>query len=844
MASKKERRKHSTRRSTTAPGKVDETLLLDGLSAGRRHVIAVLVLLVVSVSFFASFHFGGKAVAPSDTIGWRASAESIIEYRDRTGEPALWATNIFAGMPAYMISYPARSLQLDTIAKWLRGFAWPSSHFIFLLLGMYALAFLVTDDWIASVLAAIGYGLTTYLPILIVAGHNSKFVALCFAPWMVAAFVFAIKRPGILAALLFAAATAVNLRAGHVQITYFYVIGILILWIGAGISAWKAGTLPAFARSTAVLALGSILAVLMVAQPYLANAEYKELSIRGATTDPLSGSGLGWERAMAWSQGRAELVTLLVADSFGGSAMYWGPKLSTAGPHYIGGILIVLAIIALVRRRDWLTVSSGVAVAVMVLFSLGENLEWLNRIAYNVIPLFSSFRAPETWLAAAVFFVSLLGAIGLHEVLKLLRNNNALDRTVYVPWAVVTGLVLVLLLGKSSFFGFEKAGERDRFAAQLAQREQLQANDPRVVQTVDRFVAELQQDRMKAFSDDATRTLILLILAGSLVAAAASRRRFALLAAAGVVLLVLIDLFGVGRRYLSDEVMVDAGDISEKIPEYDFDSYLVSQVESAGGAGHFRVLSLESDPTTNARPSYFYESVGGYHGAKLRVFQDYLDNVLFANGINLRALDILNVRYIVAPRPVPGFSSVFTSQQTGLQVQENLSDPGRAWFADSLVVAEPGSETWGMLNAADFDPAHTAIVTTELADRVAELSSLDSTASGSIRLDRFGPREIDWSVESNHERLMVVSEIFYPKGWHATVDGQDTPIYMVDGLVRGIVVPSGSHSVSMRFDPASDRIGGIVAAGSTGVVYLGILILLFAEVRRRNDADGASEDSE
>lgn len=841
--SKKNRKKGGARSSTAI---IKEPIILDRWSDRTKHLVAIGVLLLTSLAFFAKFHFDGKAVAPTDSVGWRASAESIVAYQDSTGQRALWATNMFAGMPAYMISYAPRSFQLDTIARWMRNFIWPSSHFIFALIGMYLLGFLVTREWIASTLAAIAYGLTTYLPILIMAGHNSKFISLCFAPWLVVSFLYVLRKPGILATLLFAASAAVNLRAGHIQITYFFVVAILVLWIGALVHAYREGELRAFVVSTLYLAFGSVLALLMVAQPYLANAEYKALSIRGASVDPSAAGGLGWERAMLWSQGRAELLTLVISNAFGGSSLYWGPKTFTGGPHYFGGITVVLAIVAVLRRRDWLVRSFAVVVLLLIGFSLGENFAILNKPAYNWLPLFSSFRAPETWLAAVAAFVAVLAAIGLVELGSLLRNGEKMDRRVVGPWLGMVGIVLVLMLGKTSFFSFEKEGEVDRIAAQIARSQQVQMNDPRVAQAAEQYVVQFQSQRIEAFQKDAMRTLLLLLLAGALVYAVSSRARLASLATISIVLLVLLDLFGVGRRYIGDDVLVDSKDLTTQIPKYDFDDFIIDRVKEAGGPGHFRVLSLEGEPTTNARPSYYYESIGGYHGAKLRVFEDFLENVLFHSGRGTggtSGFDILNVRYVVGRQAMPGWTPVYQSQQTGLTVFRNDSDPGRAFFVDRFMSVTPGTETWERVRAPEFDPTQTAIVTPDVGEFLTtRVQPVDSTSSASVRMTEFGPRLIEWEVETSASRILVVSEIFYPKGWHATVDGEEADIFLVDGVLRGLVVPEGAHTVQMRFDPASDRVGGLISATSSAFVYVGIVVLLFMSYRRRQ-TEVADEES-
>ncbi len=351
--------------------------LWDALEDRTQHLICVAFLLLVAVGFFAPLHFSGKMLVAGDTVNFDAMARSMIDYEKATGEQALWDTNAFGGMPGYMIYYPTVIPQLDDIPRFLRKYAWPTSHFIFLLLGMYLLVVFLTVDKLTGVFAACGYGLTTYLPVLLVAGHNTKFVALCFAPWMILAFVYLLRNPGLLGALLFAASVGVNLRAGHVQITYFFAFVLGVWWIVEAVSAARGGRMRVFAISTSWLVLGGVLAFMLVAQPYLSNFEYKAFTIRGAAAGGVAG-GLGWQYAMGWSQGWLELLTLVISDAFGGAAHYWGPKPFTGGPHYVGGIVVMLAIFALWHSRQRAVWALGISSVMMIWFSVGGIFASLN----------------------------------------------------------------------------------------------------------------------------------------------------------------------------------------------------------------------------------------------------------------------------------------------------------------------------------------------------------------------------------------------------------------------------------------------------------------------------------
>ena len=819
----------------------------EGLSSTKKHAISIGALLLVAVAFCWPVVFSSGSMIGGDTVNWRAMAEWVIEHREETGDQALWAPNAFGGMPSYMISYVLEVPQLDRVVANIDRLVRPMAHLFAMLAGAYLLAFVLIRTHWASVLAAVTYGLTTYMPVILVAGHNSKFNALAMAPWLVLAFVYVLRQPKLLSSLLFAIALAVNLRAGHVQITYYAAFLILIWWISEGITAARGGEAKAFAVSTGWLVLGSVLAVLMVAQPYMANAEYRAFTIRGAAEGGGEG-GLAFDYAMAWSQGWGELITLLIADAYGGGGpTYWGPKTFTAGPHYVGGIVILFAIVALIRRRNTVVWALAVSVLVMTLFSLGEHLEPLSRFAFNYIPLFDAFRVPETWLSVMVLALAVLAGFGLSSLRAQEAPKREKPQTKPVALWTTGGLllfVLVLMLGRDVFFDFEKPGEMEQLAAQVAsQRPDLSVNDPQVQGFLRQQTAEWRTERVDMFRGDAMRTLFFLVLAGLVIFAVHRRKAAPWLGQAVIVLLVVLDLAGVGRRHLNGDVLVPVDRPQDLVATYDFDRYLIEQREAAGGPGHFRVLSLESgNPTTNARPSYHHESIGGYHGAKLRYFQDYLDNVFFdpqTGRLNLQGIDIMNTRYVIAGGQVPGMQVVFRDEQTGLSVFENPNVLPRGFFVGSTRVVDDNDEMWRLLRTGEVDLQETALLSEPLGIETVPVGAGDAN----VELVDYGPHEIRWRVQTNAPRLFVASEVYYPAGWQAFVGDTETPIHRVNHFLRGVEIPAGEHELSMRFSPRTHTTSVWIAGVSTALVYGGVIVLLGLGLssRRRDDDDTVDE---
>jgi hypothetical protein len=825
------------------------------LSAWNRHLICLAFLLVVSAGFFWPLHFGEGSLAGSDSVNWRAQAEAMIEYRKATGREALWNPNSFAGMPDFN---PRRQVpQLNDALKFLRGYIWPTSHFIFLLAGTYLLIFFLTGSSLGGVLAACGFGLTTYIPIILSVGHNTKFIALCLAPWMALAFAYCLRRPRLLAALLFAAALAANLQAGHVQITYYVSFLLGVWWIAEGIAALRRKKLVRFGKVTGTLALGSLLGVLMVAQPYFTNAQYKQYSTRGEGGPSKEEAGLETDYAMRWSQGAGELVTLAVAGAYGGGGeTYWGPKPFTEGPHYLGVIVLLLAGLALWRLRRRVVWAFGVGALLMTLFALGRHFASLNELMYAYFPLFDAFRAPETWMSMVSFALAVLAGLGAYYAARREpkdETEQAKSRSVYVALGVAGGFLGLLLLFQGVFFDFEKPNERQKIAQQVAQRAvqqqpSLRQNVSRLRrlarQRADQYVQKVKQEREASFSGDVWRALLFLALAA---AALVAHRRGVIPAwtmQAALALLVVFDLGGVGRRYLSADDLKQSGGYEAGIPTFDFDRFINRQRKQADAP--FRVLSLKSgNPFSYAIPSYHHQSLGGYHGAKLQLYQDYIDHI-YQHGQrgapNENALDLLNTRYVVARRPLPGYEVAYRGKQSQLLVLRNPDAVPRAFFVGQTKVIDEPKQMWKRLRSKQFDPQQTALLSEPLDDF--ETTPIDSGSTAKVLFKSFSPRKIVWNVRTDAPRLLVASEVYYPVGWKAYVDGERVPIHRADYLLRAVPVPEGEHRVVMRYEPESRTWTAWIGGGATALTYGGILVLLGLAYRRRRRSFGSEAHSD
>ena len=818
----------------------------DARSSRARHLICLGVLLLAAVVFYAPALFSGKGVVGGDVVKWREMAASMIDHRAATGEEPLWAVNPFGGMPGYLVAYTTKVPGLDTVFQALRAAMWPVSHLMLGLFGVYALVYFLTRRHLPGVVAGLAYGFTTYLPILLVAGHSSKFIALCLAPWVLLAFAFALRRPGLLAGLLFAGAIGLNLRANHPQITYYAVWAIALWWLAEGVAAARAGRLAAFGKATAWLAFGAVVGAAFVADPLLLQMEYKRFTTRQIAGAPGAGHSpdAAFQYAMGWSQGVRELLTLVAADALGGSGQtYWGPKVFTAGPHYVGGVAFLLALVGLALGRRRVALGIGAGVVVMVLFALGEHAGGLNRLMFDAFPFFNAFRAPETWLSMVALLVAILAGLGAAAAARQdepAEADRRRTRGVYAAAGGTVALALLLVVLKGSQ-PFEKAGEREQYAAAIAQQAQAQGvapTDPRVLQAVEGALAEAKAQRVEMYGG---ATLRFLVFAGLAAALLVLHRRGTLPAWAmqgGLALLVFVDLYGVDRRYFSGDVLAEVPDPEALIERYAYDDFLVERVREAGGPGRFRVLSLEGSLTTTARPAAFYEALGGYHAAPLRLAQDYLENGLAdaTGGVSANGLGVMGVRYVVAQGVLPGGRPVWpdsTGQPdptTGMVVTELPNPVPRAHFVGRVEPVADGAPTWARMHDPAFDPRTTALVP---AGTSITTTPIDSARAPQATVEQYGPRRIAYRVQTEAPRLLVLSEVFYPAGWKAFVDGRETPIVRTNYLTRGVAVPANAQRVELRFEPARYPLGVGLSALASALVYGGVLVLVALGWRRR-----------
>lgn len=800
-----------------------KTFFWDRLPLKTRHIICLLFLFILPAILFHQTVIGNKTIVGSDIVQWRAGAQAVIQARQQYHNEPLWDSNMFAGMPAFLISFKKAVPNLDTLLFLFFGGIFPAAQFWVLLAGVYFFLILQDIKPLSATLGAIIIGFTTYIPILIGAGHNTQVYAYMLMPWVLIGY-WLLTRSNVnrwLAFFTFALTFTLELRASHPQVTYDFAYLIGIWWLYDVYQAYKNQNLPEIGKVTGLIIGAGIIAVLANLQPYLSISEFAHYTIRGGSAiDKTSGLGLGY--AFQWSQGWGELLTYAVPGLLGGSSSagtYWGSKSFTSGPHYLGAITLLLVILGIAkseRRLKWVFVISG---TIAILFALGKHLMFLNRFMFDYVPFFSKFRAPEMWLMVTEFSFSIVAVYGLDWLIEQVTSKKyGTTRQLAVPLGIVIALAILLLTASNSFLSYQKPGEREALAQQVAQQNQISPNNPQVQQAVSRYLEQrIIPNRKTLAIHDSLRFLLFVIIGAVLIIAAYTNRISVSLAALLLVLITAADLLTIDNHYYDDSSLVpDTFDVQQVVERMQkpIDAFLENHVKT-DSLWSWRVLPMSENPFNNAVPAYFYPSLGGYTGAKLSSYQDLINHAMFdgPKGINTGVMDMLNTRYITLNQEIPlqGFKKVYSGKD-GI-VLENEQVLPKAFYVDSLVYANSAQQAINDIKSP-FDPHKYAVV--QGAHNLKD--NPDSTAT--VTVTTYRPRKIELKTTRKTDGFLVLSEIYYPAGWKAFIDGKETPIIKTNYVLRGLSVPAGNHTITLTFNPSTYTIGTTSAWIATILIYL------------------------
>ncbi|WP_266203257.1 YfhO family protein [Pontibacter kalidii] len=795
------------------------------------HAIAVLIFLILTAVYFSPVLFQDKGLAQHDILQFKGGAKEIQDYRERTGEEALWTNSMFGGMPAYLIQtkfpgdwsgYIHKILTFDLPA--LAG-----NIFITLLCAYILLVAMGMSTWLA-IIGAVAFSFTSYNLIILEAGHNTKSLTIAYIPMVLAGLIYALRRNLWIGAALFAVGLTMNLHFNHLQMTYYMLLLVLVFGVVEIIYAVKHGTFAELLKRGLVLLVAVILAVGVNFGRLYTTAEYSEYSIRGKSelTQPNSGdnvgTGLDREYAFNWSYGVSETMTLLIPDFYGGSSsapldtdsetynaftkmgaapaqaeqlvkqglpMYWGPQPMTSGPVYVGAIVVFLFVLGLfiVDRRwtSWLVAGTILS----LLLAWGKNFEAFNYFMFDYFPLYNKFRAVSSALVIAQITIPFLAILALWKLINERSQIKDLDKKLLISGGITAGICLLVWLfaGTASFISG-------------ADQHLIQAQFP---------IDAIRADRESMMRSDAFRSLVFIVLAAGLLYFYVKNKVSATVAVAGVGILVLVDLWSVDQRYLNN------GDFERRVVENYFsptpaDQMILQDKEDTARGLSYRVINLPN-PFNDARTSYFHKSVGGYHGAKLRRYQDLIDRHISRN--NLEVLRMLNTRYAITGDP----------KQPVQRVPDAL---GNAWFVEEVQPVESPDAELDALTM--FDAGATAVIDVSKFPVERRYFSADSA---NIKLTEYEPNYLKYEYTAAKEGLVVFSEIYYPEGWQAYLDGEPVEHIRANYVLRAMEVPAGKHTIEFKFEPDSYFTGNTISLISSILLLLVVAGAIFYAVKTK-----------
>ena len=791
---------------------------------------ALVVFFVVSAAYFAP-QFRGEVLPQHDVVQYEGMAKDISDMRAATGEDPQWTGGMFGGMPAFLINvaYPAQIVK-RTVGQVVKLIDTPAAFLFFAMTAMWLMLLVFgVDPWV-GIVPALAYGLSTYFLLIIGAGHITKMWALVYAPLMMGGAWMTLRGNMWAGGALTALTASLEIGANHPQITYYFLLAMSAFWISEGIAAFREKHLGDFWKRTAVLAAAGILAAGSNFSPLWYTASHSKETMRGgselASTSETSQDGLTLDYATAWSYGRTESLNLLIPDFMGresattfspdgevaavlneyglrGAAQqlpaYWGSQPYTGGPTYLGAATIFLAAlgIALARGRNkWWIIAACV---VMILLAWGRNLMGFTEFAFKYLPGYNKFRTVSMILVIAEWSVPFLMAVVLQRLWCGELDRQRLMKGLRSAVLTVGGIALLFLVFGGALMSFSGQGE-DQLPQEVA--------------------SAMRSERASMMRADAFRSLLFVLLAAGVVWAFAAEKikKTAFVLLLGV--LVTADMVPVNLRYLNGDTFVLPN--RAEIRPTEADRQILA--DSTGEPG-YRVLNLSVSTFNDASTSYFHRSVGGYHGAKLHRYQDLIDRHL--SKMNMNVYNMLNTRYVIVP-----------DQQTGrLSVQHNPEANGAAWFVDSVAFVETPDLEIDALTTTDTK--RVAVVDERFADALqGVVPAADSTAS--IRMTEYRVNLQRYEYTAPAEGVAVFSEIYYPHGWTAYVDGEEAPYFRADYVLRAMALPAGNHTVEFRFRaPHYAALTAVTRACSLLLLAGLVAAVSVAAVRKRKQTENS-----
>ncbi|MBO6532203.1 MAG: YfhO family protein [Muricauda sp.] len=802
------------------------------------HICVIALFILASLVYFYPV-LQGKAIFQSDIAQYKGMAQERDAYKDLTGEESYWTNSAFGGMPTYQLgaNYPHNYIkELDRLIRFLPR---PADYLFLYLIGFYILLLCLKVDFRLAALGAVAFGFSTYLIIILGVGHNAKAHALGYIPMVLGGIVLVFRKKYILGFILTALAMALEISANHYQMTYYFMLLVLVMGLVYLIYAIKEKELKHFFASVGILILAVTLSIFTNATSLLATKEYADWSTRGTSeltinpdgSEKAVSTGLDYEYITQYSYGIAESLNLFAPRLFGGSGnedlgrdskayeyltdqglspskalefssglpLYWGDQPIVAAPAYVGAIvffLFVLGAFLVDGKKKWWLLTGAI---LSLLLSWGKNFPLLTNFMIDYFPLYNKFRAVSSIQVVLELCLPVLGILGIRELFKSSVDQKEKLKALKLSFFISLGLGILIFLLKG-FFDFE--GLRDEtYRGYFG----------------DELMTMIQRDREAVYINDTIRSIIYVVLAAAVLWFFIKDKinKNILVFALGA--LILFDLVGVDLRYVNEGDFVRQRQVNQPFQANQIDQ-MIQQDDSI-----YRVFDPQ-EGINGARTSYFHKSIGGYHAAKPRALQNLFEYHLYQN--NLQVLNMLNVKYIIQQ-----------DEEGNSYPAVNPDANGNAWFVDQLLPVSSANEE--ILKLKDFNSKTQAVVNTSEYPELTKLRySVDSLAR--IDLVDYRPNNITYTTNNPNDGFAVFSEMHYPSGWHAFIDGTPQEHYRVDYALRGMKVPAGQHNIEFRFEPEVVETGSQITLAANALLGLiivgGLGFTLFRRKKKKRDA--------
>lgn len=820
------------------------------LASLMPYAVALGIIILFLFIYFQPL-FQGKQVQQGDVVNYKGAVKEIQDYRDKSGDEPLWTNSMFGGMPAYQISvYYPNNLFLYVDKALTLGLPHPANLVFLYFLGFFfLLRVLKVDPWLC-IGGAMAFTLSSYFFIILEAGHNTKAHAIGYMAPVLASMIIAYRGKYLLGGLLMALTLGLELYCNHLQITYYLIFVLLAYGLAELVQHIKEKSYKRFLKATGILAIGAILAIGPNIANILTTYSYTDYTTRGPSeltnNQDNKTKGLDRDYITGWSYGIPETWSLMIPNVQGGatgpisenkSALksidpqfrqaigqnnhYWGDQPFTSGPVYAGAIIIFLFIFgAFIVPSKWKWPLLGLT-ALSIMLSWGRHFMGFTNFFLDFVPGYDKFRTVSMILVIAELTIPLLALLALQ---KIIENKEAVVKNLkwlYVSFGISGGLALIFWMMPSTFFDFFSATEISQFDELRAQ-----GSD---VQQIDLFMSNLEAARIAIFKADAIRSFFYILLGAAWVWIFIRYKLSKYLLVAGVSLLVIIEMSGVNLRYLSKEDFV-----SKRKMEKPFQASTADNAILADKSPGYRVLNLAVNTFNDASTSYFHRSIGGYHGAKLKRYQELIDfqidpelQLIYTTFKNnptdssisalfpqLHAINMLNTKYIIFNPDAPPLT--------------NPNALGAAWFVtDYKLVENPDME---IASLKDIDPATTALIDKRFADQVNNKELKSDSLSGIVLMD-YQPNKLVYNSNSATQQIAVFSEIYYADGWKAFLNGNEVPYFRANYVLRAMVVPAGKNTIEFRFEPTQYYRGESMSMIGSILIIILAGGVIFIEIR-------------